>query len=178
MPIPDTPTQPPFTSLVRLGRVVIVLLAIVAAVCALALVSSLIEVRLIDRAPDLSPEEIELNDLRQGAVAALYLLVLIPTAITFLVWFFRAHRNLDALGATSLRYAPHWTILGFIVSQLNFVRTMQVMGELWRETMTDPVRGGHRDLLTIPNRSTPPLVATWWVLWILSTAHSRFGAYL
>lgn len=177
MPTPDTRTHPPFTSIARLGRPVIVLLTIVAAVCALDLASDLMEIRLIDRAPDISLEELEANTFRQSAMAILYLLVLLPTAITFLVWFFRAHRNLEALGATSLRHTPRWAVLGFIVPVLNFIRPMQVMSEVWRETMTDPSPDGARDLLTIPNPSTPPVVATWWVLWLLSEALSRFSAY-
>ena len=69
---------------------------------------------------------------RLYSLTELALLVLAVVASASLMAFlYRARRNLSAIGAGGLVYAPHWTITGFFVPILNFIRPFQVVREIW-----------------------------------------------
>ena len=53
------------------------------------------------------------SDNRQAAIGSIYLVLFVLTAILFLMWIHRAHRNLPSLGSSSLKYSPGWAVGGF-----------------------------------------------------------------
>jgi hypothetical protein len=87
--------------------------------------------------------------------------VFVATAIVFLMWTHRAHRNLPALGAERLKFSPGWAVGYFFIPILNLFRPYQVMCEIWRES--DPARLPMRDETSgITKVSSTAVVGLWW----------------
>ena len=82
----------------------------------------------------ISPDVISSNDHRQKAIAIFMLLLIIGTIITFIMWFFRAYKNLHILKIKLLQHSPGWAIGAWFVPFLNLVRPFQIMNEIWENT--------------------------------------------
>jgi serine/threonine-protein kinase len=96
-------------------------------------------------------------------------IVLLVTAVLFLLWFRRAYRNLAALGARGLRFAGGWAIGAWFVPILSLVRPKQLLNDIWRASDPDlPVDndGSWR-------RKPVPSVLTWWWLAFLASMITR-----
>ena len=106
-----------------------------------------------------------------GTVPAILLIrllligVSLVTAVFFLVWIYRAHKNLKALGVTELKYSPGWAIGGFFVPVINIVRPYQVVTEIWKASGSGARRSGGAAWIYEP---TPVFISLWWGLWLLS----------
>ncbi len=138
----------------------------------IGIVSGLLQIELLSRAAagGISDAEAASNDSRQQLIGVLQVLVSIGTAVAFLSWFHRVHRNLPSLGGRELKYTPGWAVGGFFVPFLNLVRPLQVMREVWHGS--DP-SGIARDMApsgaSIRNQlGTPALVGWWWALFLIS----------
>ncbi|MGE3163998.1 MAG: DUF4328 domain-containing protein [Planctomycetota bacterium] len=112
---------------------------------------------------------------RRGVVGMLQGGSFLVGAVTFLLWFHRAHQNLRAGGLTRLRYTPGWVVLGFLVPLLNLVRPYQVMQEVWAGSVT---LSGQVEKRGSRARSPAPHVGWWWALClariILQNASAEF----
>ena len=91
--------------------------------------------------------------------------VALLSALFFLIWIYRAHRNLKALGATDLSYSPGWAVGGFFVPILNIVRPYQVISEIWKASAYRARRSRGASWIY---ESTPVFVTAWWGLWLFS----------
>ena len=150
------------------AQIAVVLLAISIAVDVIAIVSSLFQASLLSNAAaglGITVADATANDNRQQLIAIIQLLVLVATAVCFLIWFHRAHKNLPALGAGNLEHSPGWAVGGFFIPFLNIVRPYQVMREVWKAS--DP-----EVELSVPHSwqyaATSPLIGFWWVTWLIS----------
>jgi hypothetical protein len=88
-----------------------------------------------------------------------YLIVAVQV-ILLLIWFYRAYRNLQALGATELQFTPRWAIIWWFVPILNFWKPYQITVEIIKSS--DPSIGSTNS----SDRSSllePPLVLIWWI---------------
>lgn len=92
--------------------------------------------------------------------------------IPFIMWFYRAYKNLLALGIKNLEYALHWTIISFFIPILNFIYPYKVAKEIWNAS--DPVLGLESDKKW-ETLGEPKIVARWWTPFILSGAINNFG---
>jgi ABC-type multidrug transport system fused ATPase/permease subunit len=83
------------------------------------------------------------------------------SAITFLLWFFRAYSNLHKL-VGDLKYKSGWAIGSWFVPVLNFFRPYRMMKELYQRT------GEVLNANGIPETKlkTSPL-GLWWTFWLL-----------
>ncbi len=96
-------------------------------------------------------------------------IVLLVTALLFLLWFRRAYHNLAPLGARGLRFAGGWAIGAWFVPLLGLVRPKQVLNDIWRASDPElPVDddGSWR-------RKPVPSVLTWWWLAFLASMIAR-----
>lgn len=118
-----------------------------------------------------SDGQLDVKQMLQALVDLLQLLILIGTAVAFLRWFYRVHKNLPALHATNLEFSPGWAVGGFFVPFLNLVRPMQVMREVWY--WSDPSGFGFdpssNDLPVRNRHATPPLIGWWWAFFLLGS---------
>jgi Domain of unknown function (DUF4328) len=101
-------------------------------------------------------EEADANDLRQGAIGALQLGLLIASAVFFIRWFKRAYENVGVLDRER-RYRTGWTIWGWFVPILSLWRPKQIANDIWRSTNADPV-----------DDSVSPLLTLWWAAFLIS----------
>ncbi len=156
-----------FSSTRLLARFVVGALILVIIMDVVAVFSGIAEVRLITRVINgefVTLEELESNDDRQALVGALQLAVLVVTAILFLVWIYRSHRNLTALGASGLKYSPKWAVGGWFIPIMNLWRPYQVTAEIAKASgpeSSDPEGQAWQ------TASVSPLLKFWWALWII-----------
>ncbi len=83
-------------------------------------------------------------------------LINLTAVVTFLMWMYKSHSILEALGAKTLEYSPGWTIAAFIVPFYSIVRPFQVMSEIWRAS--DPNRDDQQSW----RWENPPRILRWW----------------
>jgi hypothetical protein len=101
--------------------------------------------------------------------------IAVLTGVFFLVWVYRAYKNLKALGATDLNYSPGWAIGGFFVPILNIVRPYQVISEIWKASAYKARRSRGASWLYEP---TPIFITAWWGLWLFSGFFDLLSATL
>lgn len=99
-----------------------------------------------------------------GGSAILQLFVYIATVVVFLMWIFRAYRNLPALGARELTFTPGWAVGWWFVPLANLVRPFEVTKEIWKASDPD-----NRDEtgLKWKDLPIPSLLGVWWAFWII-----------
>lgn len=85
-------------------------------------------------------------------------------AVLFLVWLWRAYRNLPALGSTSTELTPGAAVLGWFLPLANLVRGYASVRHLWIESQ--PGRATLPSGEVLPRRAR--LVGWWWGFYILS----------
>jgi hypothetical protein len=90
--------------------------------------------------------------------------IYVLTIIVFLIWIYRAHRNLYALRPTYLRFSPGWAVGWWFVPFANLVRPFQVMREIWWES--DPDIPQEQMFLTESLHGAPTYMGIWWALWL------------
>ncbi|HEY8153568.1 MAG TPA: DUF4328 domain-containing protein [Myxococcota bacterium] len=97
--------------------------------------------------------------------------VLGVTALFFFAWLYRLRVNARALGVRKFAYARHWSVLGFLIPALNFVRPYQVMAEVWRASdpsVLDPFDWTHLE---------PPRILTLWWASVVIAATLELAAF-
>src|SRR5262249_39937269 len=67
-----------------------------------------------------NPEEFTAADRVQAVIGLLQMFVFVITAIAFLIWFHRAHRNAAHLGAKGLTFTPAWAVGWFFIPIMNW----------------------------------------------------------
>jgi len=81
----------------------------------------------------------------------------VVTAGLFLCWLYLSRANLRAFGMRRMQYPRAWTIGGFLVPALNFIRPYQVVSEVWKAS--DPEV---EDAFGWKMSETPKLLSVWW----------------
>lgn len=152
---------PPFVSLRTGSALVAAAFAFAAAMCWVGAGYELSEVRLVNTAAQ--GESVErVERLRHEKAGTLLATVQVVSALlvvaAFLPWLHQARVNLRSFGIRGLRYARHWTYLGFLVPVLHFYRPLQVVSEVWRGSHAPGV-----DPTDWMEEPTPRLVVLWWV---------------
>jgi uncharacterized protein DUF4328 len=176
---------PPFSSGHFLARLVIILLAFCILVDLIAVALGYSQVALLSKAlsgQTITEVDATANDMRQQTIAILQLAAYLITGIFFLMWIYRAQRNLPALGIRRPRYSPAWAVGWFFVPILNLFRPYDIVKELWKETNPDV---GISDTFlkqysstTKPYSSKSMLIGLWWGFWIASVIVARAASRL
>jgi hypothetical protein len=112
----------------------------------------------IDAGEFISDEEAIANDTRQMVIGLGQVGLIVVCAIAYLIWLYRAHANLPALGATGLKFSPGWAVGWWFVPLANLIQPYRVVAEVWRESVPGAREGG----------SVPPLVAVWWGAFLIA----------
>ena len=82
---------------------------------AFGIISSLVQVDILTRAGqgNFSQTEAAASDARQQLIGLLQVLVGVGSGVSFLIWFYRARRNLSALAVRDFNYTRGWAVWGF-----------------------------------------------------------------
>ena len=110
----STNSSRPFSSAHLLAQIVIILLAICALIDVIAIAIG-----------------------GYQSIGTLQLVARCAAFIVFLIWFYRAHRNLQALGIRRGRYSSPWSVLLFLVPILNLYYAYDLVKELWKQSSPD-----------------------------------------
>jgi hypothetical protein len=100
--------------------------------------------------------------------------VFITGPIAFLIWFYRAYKNLHIAGLFTF-YTPGWAIGSFFVPFINLIRPYRIMQEILlgtQELTKDKISSSWWN----ENRQAS-LVKWWWGLYLLSLVDLKFGRY-
>ena len=100
--------------------------------------------------------------------------ILIVSAIVFLVWVYRAHANLHALGLLGLKFSPGWAVLWWFIPLANLIQPARAMAELFRTVRSHdpaaaPGAAAQRQTGIAP-------VVVWWLLVLLANGAFRYAA--
>jgi hypothetical protein len=123
------------------------------------------------RGANVSDATIEANDARQQLFAFAQIGLGLVSAIVFLAWTATLTKRLIDLGVTDMRYAPKWSVLGFLIPILNLFRPYQVMSELWKAS--DVVPGADDPWAKKP---TPMIVTLWFGLLLIDNVVGRLAS--
>jgi hypothetical protein len=162
--IPPDPARP----LRQLGNAVIGLLCLVIVVDLVALWADTVQLGLLTDIRDgerVSLEELTASDDRVTTVGLLQSGSYIACAIAFLIWYARAYRNIERLGARGSFRSRRWAVISWFIPFVNLVVPKRVMNVIWRASDPDlPAVTGAWDV----NR-VPMLFHVWWAMWIVSS---------
>lgn len=144
---------------------VVALLAATVVIDVIAVGSGLAEVGLLDRAIDgafITEAEATANDVRQGLIGLVQIVLFVGTVVAFLMWLHRARRNLPALHARDLRFSPGWAVGYFFIPILNLFRPYQAVKETWKAS--DPTTL-HPTAWKDSRGSS--VLRWWWAFWLI-----------
>jgi hypothetical protein len=141
------------------------------AIAVVAIVSSLMESQLLldlKNGVFISDETAEAagnkNDIRQGIIGLIQLVLFIMVGVFILMWIYRANNNARALGTTEMEYTPGWSVGWYFIPIANLVKPYSAMKEIWKAS-SNPKDWN--------NQPVSPLLGWWWFFWIVSNALGR-----
>ncbi|MDQ3720152.1 MAG: DUF4328 domain-containing protein [Actinomycetota bacterium] len=117
------------------ARATRILLFALAGMSALAAVSDALAIEVLGRlkaGEDVPDAQLAFNDAHQAVVGGIQAIVGLALIVVFLMWFFRAYRNLPRLGVRTLRHKPGWAVGGWLVPILNLWRPKEIANDIWR----------------------------------------------
>ncbi len=166
----------PFFSAPSLAELVIILLAICASFDVVAIAVECYQATLPSQA---LTEQADLISDRSRMIGTLQFVARFTALIAFLIWFYRAHRNLQALGIRRRRYSSPWAVVLFLVPILNLYFAYDLVKELWRQSSPDL---GFSDAFLKQHAFTfehypakTPLIGLWWGFTIASVLAARIS---
>ena len=169
----ETPTSEPFKSLKQLATWLIFLFSLSIAVDALAILSGISYLGLIDRVQggvQVFTDEISTIENRISVIGITQVVLWVVTAIVFVVWFRRAYRNLGPLGASWLRFKPGWAVGAWFVPILNAIRPKEIANDIWR--VSDPELPPTLDGPAL-GRPVSAVLNWWWAMLLISGSLGR-----
>lgn len=169
----------PFVSAHGRAQAVVFLFLAYIAVSLFSVFSNLLQINFLDQAAAgvVNDEAAGRNDTRQTAVALIHLAVYLALAVAFLLWLYRASKNLPALGNEKSRveYKPGWAVGSFFIPIINLFMPYKAVREVWEKS--DPSIRTPDDIMFTPPASAP-LVLGWWLSWIAMTVLGRITSRL
>jgi len=113
----------------------------------------------------------QLRDSRDAALGAdgFTVALVAITAVVWLIWQFRAHTNLRALGAAQLKYTPGWAVAWWFIPIANIVMPYLTMRELYKAS--DPAAGS----VDWATRGGAGLLGMWWAARLITQVLFQIG---
>lgn len=118
------------------------------------------------QAGQVASEELTPMDIAGLIVGLPQFLIVIVTAVVFLMWIHRANRNARGLGAEGMTFTPGWSVGWYFIPFANLWKPLQAMKQIWQAS-ADPA--------SWQSQKTPALLSNWWALWITSSLLSNMS---
>lgn len=148
------------------ARIAVTLIWTMLALNIVALLSSYLQYRLLERlaeGEDVPQALLERNDLREQVIGLVFLGAYIICGIHFIRWFRRAYYNLHQL-VSGLEESEGWAAGAWFVPFLNLYKPLRIMKELYRRTSDLLSRSQTHHVH--PDTS---ILNVWWALWVASS---------
>jgi TRAP-type C4-dicarboxylate transport system permease large subunit len=110
------------------------------------------------------------DDFVSGS-SAIFVLTQFAIVVLFIIWMFRAAKNNEALGRTSPRFSPGWSIGAWFIPLANFVIPVLIMQDLWRGS--DPAT--RRGVTSWRAAPASALVGCWWAALLASLVRFSYS---
>jgi hypothetical protein len=155
----------------------IIMLWIIFGVICVAIISSVFQYQLLLEVADgnVDMEKIENNDLREGIIAIVYLLTLLVSGTTFIMWFRRAYANLYRINQAylalrlNMEYSEGWAAGGWFIPLAHWVIPKRII-----DTLYDQTHRLYRNYLPqYSGQLNESFIGTWWGLWVAFGIISR-----
>jgi Domain of unknown function (DUF4328) len=108
------------------------------------------------------PDRIDTADGLVATATGVEVLVRLALVVLFIIWFWRAAKNNQALGRLNPRFRPGWAIGCWFVPLANLVLPVLVAQELWKGSESTRPRGDP----AWREEPSSPLVWSWWGLYL------------
>lgn len=116
-------------------------------------------------------ETVALDLVLIGLISLVEILVRLLTVVFFLIWLFKAFKNLSALESNSLEFTPGWAVGWWFIPFANLVKPYQIVSELWRESDTD----FDPNTFLSNQIGSPAIIGWWWGLFIAGNIGGRIS---
>ena len=141
----------------------------------IAVLSDFAQAGLLNRAiagETITWSEANTNDIRQAVIGLAQFVLFVASAVVFLMWVYRAHKNLPSLGATGLRFTPGWAVGWFFIPIMCLFRPYQAVAEISKAS--DP-KVDATDSTSWKSVGALPLVGWWWAFFLISNFVGNFA---
>jgi hypothetical protein len=118
---------------------------------------------------------LELLEYASVGLALLSLGLQIGGTITFAIWMYRAHANLDYLNVRGRAYTSGWAAGAWFVPFMNLFRPCQIAQEIWRASNPEAPPDDPKWWWRTPIST---LIGFWWAFWLLGNYFSNFSLRL
>ncbi|WP_372369419.1 DUF4328 domain-containing protein [Candidatus Uabimicrobium sp. HlEnr_7] len=105
----------------------------------------------------LSVETVEKSNAQMQMLSVAQLILYFLVFVSFCLWFYGVHEDLESFGVKDLKYSHNQTFWGFVIPIVNIVRPYKIANEVWIESSVDEKQ-----------RKKSPVVLLWWSCVILS----------
>ena len=143
-----------------------------------AIVSTIMQIDLLQRIDSgifVPNSDMLANDNRQLLIAQIGLGSLALAAVTFLIWLYRASKNLAPLGTQNQEYSPGWAVGYWFIPIVSFFVPYQVVKEIWKGSLPEPYSQIPTASAELP---TSPLLLPWWIAWLAGIWAGNITAFL
>jgi Domain of unknown function (DUF4328) len=101
----------------------------------------------------------------QAFVALMNFIVLMVSAVFFLIWLNRAYKNLAPLKARHLEFSSGWAVGWWFVPFANLIKPFYVTREVWCES--DPEFEEGPSFLSASFHTAPTYMVLRWISWVV-----------
>jgi hypothetical protein len=118
-------------------------------------------------------DNIEFFTFGEAALAIIRFVLVIVTAVFFIMWFRRAYNNLHILQARGLPFSEGWAAGGWFVPIIHLHYPYRIMNSIWTETQECLRKTGENY-----ERQTDGYIGWWWTFWITGNIVSNIQSQI
>ncbi|GAA3866416.1 hypothetical protein GCM10022207_33550 [Streptomyces lannensis] len=159
------PYVPPFRPPGDLATALTVLFSLTIGVD-LLLAAAYVYVRQLLGSGSVAYDDLTRADGLQALSDALQTLLLVPTAVVFIIWFFRIRKNADFFAPDACEMKSGWAIGAWFIPIGNLWLPRKIAGEVWNAST---------DWDSEPRGTSQTSMNVWWVLFVASSLLQRFS---
>jgi hypothetical protein len=154
----------PITTLANWVQGIFIISGILAAI---SLFSGYLQSQLLNQAANgefISLAEAQANDNREAMIGFIQTVFIIICIIIFLMWVYRANKNLHSFERPVLKFTPGWVVGWFFIPFASLVQPYKAVAEISRasDPSIDP------SLNNVEGLPTAPIVGWWWTFFLIS----------
>jgi len=105
------------------------------------------------------------------ALIAVKVLAYIASIVFFLMWLYRAYKNLEAINVRNLDASPGWAVGYWFIPILNLFKPLRVVSEVYNGSDPEIAKEGYG----FSDTTTPAMLGFWWACWLISNFTGRIA---